>query len=107
MVIDPNHIKQSHLTSGNNETRKSRQVTTHESDSGTNVTKTQPSTTGEKVSLSVTGKSLAQMESNLAGIPDVDSAKVRALKSAIENGSYRIDETTIADRILAQDDLLG
>ena len=43
---------------------------------------------------------LLKLEESLAEIPDIDSARVAALKSAIADGSYQPDPEKIVDRLL-------
>lgn len=51
----------------------------------------------DKVSLS---DALAQLEQTLAEVPEVDSARVEAIKSAIEDGSYQIDSQELARKMI-------
>lgn len=53
--------------------------------------------TSDKVSLSDT---LALLEQSLAEVPDVDIAKVEAIKQAIEDGSYQIDSMELARKMI-------
>jgi negative regulator of flagellin synthesis FlgM len=61
--------------------------------SGTSPTGTQ----ADKVSLSDT---LAKLEATLAEVPEVDRAKVDAIKQAIEDGSYNIDSQELARKMI-------
>lgn len=51
----------------------------------------------DKVSLSDT---LSQLEQTLADVPVVDTAKVEAIKQAIEDGSYQIDSQELARKMI-------
>ena len=51
----------------------------------------------DKVSLSDT---LAQLEQSLAEVPDVNMARVEAIKQAIEDGSYQIDSQELARKMI-------
>lgn len=67
---------------------------------GNRVTQTPPAPTGEqsdKVSLSDT---LAKLEATLAEVPDVNIAKVEAIKQSIEDGSYQIDSQELARKMI-------
>jgi negative regulator of flagellin synthesis FlgM len=59
--------------------------------------------TPEIDSLRLTGEALGlkAMAKELAAPPKLDMAKIRDIRSAIENGSYKIDPQEIADRLLA------
>lgn len=56
-----------------------------------------PNTEADKVSLSDT---LAQLEQTLSEVPEVDQARVDAIKAAIENGSYQIDSQELARKMI-------
>jgi negative regulator of flagellin synthesis FlgM len=67
---------------------------------GSRVTQAAASPTGDlsdKVSLSDT---LAKLEATLAEVPEVDTAKVDAIKQAIEDGSYQIDSQELARKMI-------
>ena len=57
-------------------------------------------TTSDTVELTSGAKLLERLEKSLAGLPDVDSARVAEVKLAIENGEYRIDADAIADAMI-------
>ena len=52
--------------------------------------------TKDTVVLTSSAKLLERLEKSLASLPDVDSARVAEIKSAIENGEYQIDVDAIA-----------
>jgi len=60
------------------------------------------STTGsaDSVSLSNTAKNLAQLESELKGLPEVDMQRVEAIRSMLADGSYSIDLEKLAQKML-------
>jgi negative regulator of flagellin synthesis FlgM len=51
----------------------------------------------DKVSLSET---LAKLEASLAEVPDVNIAKVEAIKQSIDDGSYQIDSQELARKMI-------
>jgi len=55
------------------------------------------------VEISSEARGLEDLESRLANIPDIDSARVDAIKAAISSGEFKIDAGSIADKILASD----
>ena len=57
-------------------------------------------TTNDTVELTSGAKLLERLEKSLAGLPDVDAAKVAEVKAAIENGEYQIDADAIADAMI-------
>lgn len=56
-----------------------------------------PSTESDKVSLSDT---LALLEQKLADVPEVDVARVEAIKQSIDDGSYQIDSQELARKMI-------
>ena len=54
----------------------------------------------DNVSLSSTAKALTQIESDLKQLPEVNQAKVDAIKAKIDNGSYQIDSDNMAQKML-------
>ena len=54
----------------------------------------------DTVELTSGAQLLERLEKSLAGLPDVDSARVAEVKAAIENGEYRIDADAIADAMI-------
>ena len=56
--------------------------------------------TGDQVTLTDSARSLQKIEEVLANTPVVDSAKVDAVKQALNQGTYKIDSGSIADKIL-------
>lgn len=53
------------------------------------------------VRLTDTATNLKQIESQIARLPDVDRARVEAVRQRIEAGSYQVDHGRLADRLLA------
>jgi negative regulator of flagellin synthesis FlgM len=58
---------------------------------------------GETVELTSSAKLLERLEKTLASLPEIDRARVEAVKTAIENGDYQIDADRIADALLRAD----
>jgi negative regulator of flagellin synthesis FlgM len=54
----------------------------------------------DTVALSNTAKKIQEAQKQLEAIPDVREDKVAQLKEQIENGTYKIDEEKIADKML-------
>ncbi|MEL7024002.1 MAG: flagellar biosynthesis anti-sigma factor FlgM [Pseudomonadota bacterium] len=64
---------------------------------------TEQTQANDTVALTDNARLLARVEAAVAEAPDVDSAKVEAVKSAIQDGSYQVDDRQIADKILRSD----
>ncbi len=60
---------------------------------------------GDNVSLSSQAQTLGRLEQAMQKSPEVDEAKVSAIKQAIAEGRYQINSDRIAERMLAQDGL--
>jgi len=60
----------------------------------------------EVVTLTDLAARLQRLTESVARLPVVDQARVAALKEAIDNGDYRIDERAIADKLSAMEALL-
>lgn len=58
------------------------------------------SQTGDHVTLTDSARSLQKIEQAVAQAPVVNTAKVAAVKQAVNNGTYKIDAGRVADKIL-------
>lgn len=61
----------------------------------------------DAVRLTSAATSLKQIESRLGSIPDVDRARVEAVRQRVEAGAYKVDANRIADRLLRFERELG
>lgn len=65
-------------------------------------------TSTDTVSLTDTAARLRELEAALAGAPEIDSARVDALRRAIAEGRYSADSVHVADKLIAlEHDLFG
>ncbi len=58
------------------------------------------SASADDVQLTHTATSLKQIETRLASIPDVDRARVEAVRQRVESGTWKMDANRIADRLM-------
>jgi negative regulator of flagellin synthesis FlgM len=58
------------------------------------------SQTGDHVTLTDSARSLQKIEQAVAQAPVVNTAKVAAVKQAVNSGTYQIDAGRVADKIL-------
>lgn len=65
------------------------------------------SAAGDTVELTSSAKLLERLEKTFASLPEIDRARVDAVKSAIENGDYEVDPDKIAAALLYTDLQLG
>lgn len=68
-----------------------------------NATQSPPERSRDTVALTDGARLLQKVESELANAADVDVTRVNALKDAVADGSYKIDDRTVADKILRSD----
>lgn len=61
----------------------------------------------DPVQITGSAKQLAALEQSLKDQPAVDEARVAALRSAIESGTYKVDATRVADKLLRMEDQLS
>jgi negative regulator of flagellin synthesis FlgM len=54
-----------------------------------------------EVAITSTAQQLASLEQQLAGIPGVDESRVDSISQALNNGSYQVDASRIADGLLS------
>ena len=59
--------------------------------------------TGDTVELTSSAKLLERLEKTLASLPEIDNARVEAVKAQIENGEYQIDSEKIVEALLRMD----
>lgn len=58
---------------------------------------------GENVSLSSQAKGLKQLEQKLNSYPETDDERIEQIKSALADGSYKIDAQKLAQKMLDMD----
>jgi negative regulator of flagellin synthesis FlgM len=61
----------------------------------------------DEVALSNRAQTLQALESKLQDLPGVDTARVDAIKHALEQGNFKIDDLVVADKLINSDTLLG
>lgn len=86
-------------------TGSTREVASDTAVSGKDVRK-QP-VSSDTVELTSGAKLLERLEKTLAGLPEIDSSRVDAVRTAIESGDYVIDADKIASALLRTDRELG
>ena len=61
----------------------------------------------DQVKLSASSKSIQQIEAEIKDMQDVDDATVERIRSAIQNGEYKIDYEKLAGKMLDFEDRLN
>lgn len=59
---------------------------------------------GENVNLSSQAKDLKQLEQKLGNYPEMDDDRIEQIRSALEDGSYKIDAEKLAQKMLEMDE---
>jgi negative regulator of flagellin synthesis FlgM len=87
------------------DTGSTRKVASNPAHSGKDVSKQAPGT--DTVELTSGAKLLERVEKTLAGLPEIDSGRVKAVRTAIENGDYVINADKVAAALLRTDREMG
>lgn len=59
---------------------------------------------GENVNLSSQAKDLKQLEQKLGNYPEMDDDRIEQIRTALEDGSYKIDAEKLAQKMLEMDE---
>ena len=92
-------------TGGPSATREGSGTTPTERTATAATSATTNAATPSAVKLSEEGQVLSRIAGSLRDLPDVDSARVAALKDAIDKGEYQVDADRLAGRLLDADEL--
>jgi negative regulator of flagellin synthesis FlgM len=99
----------------NNVPPSSTQVSELSSQRGGNPTQTEkapekhsaPPQAADQVSLTPAAQQLRHLEKQIADQPVVDTQKVNAVKEALANGSYEINPSRVAEKMMSLERALG
>jgi len=58
---------------------------------------------GESVNLSSQARNLKQLEQKLGDFPEMDDERIAQIRSALEDGSYKVDAQQLAQKMLDMD----
>jgi len=95
MVIDPGN----NINTASHNANRTKQSASPDSKSAKSE-KPVAANVGDSVSLSAQGQNLAKLEAAIAQSPEVNESKVAQIKAAIDDGSYKVDADSIADKML-------
>jgi len=106
-MIDTNRLN----GSGQNTTR-ARENTKAPDNNSSHSSKTDSAdnkndSTANKVEFSQQAQAISRIETGIKSSPEVNSAKVEAIKMAIAEGRFEINADAIAEKMLQQEHLLG
>jgi len=105
-MIDTNRLN----GSGPNTTRareSSKAPGNHTAPSKTAISDGKTGNANNNVELSQQAQTISRMETDIRSSPEVNSAKVNAIKTAIAEGRFEINADAIAEKMLQQESLLG
>ena len=100
MTIDINGNGSAHLPPALTGTPTGNGNAPANNDANTVTTGSVPTGSQDTVSLTGTAQHLRRLEEGLAQQPVVDTQRVEATKRAIEDGSYQIDPSRIASKMM-------
>ncbi len=66
-----------------------------------------PATAADSATITGPARTLQKLSEVIAKTPVVNAEKVSAIKSAVQNGSYRVNAGAVADKLLQHDSELG
>ncbi|BCD99258.1 flagellar biosynthesis anti-sigma factor FlgM [Marinagarivorans cellulosilyticus] len=98
MVIDTGGVGKNRLHAPTQDTGKTRGPS---ADNASNSANAAQASSGDNVSLSGAGQAMSRLESKVQSSPEVDTAKVAAIKQSIANGSFSPNPSAIADKMLS------
>jgi negative regulator of flagellin synthesis FlgM len=104
MVIQPN----TDLTNASQARHKAASnAPASPSDASSNAAQSNNVATERNVQLSSQAHTIEKLEAKILSSEGVDKAKVEEIKQQIADGSYEMNSSNIADKLLAQENLLG
>lgn len=96
MAIELPGVSSAHAGSGRNNRVNNEQNSTAANGSGGTAQPSVGQSSPDTVKISETAQAIQNAVQNLDNEPDVNSERVAALKSAIENGDYKVDAERVA-----------
>ncbi|EGG94487.1 Negative regulator of flagellin synthesis flgM [gamma proteobacterium IMCC1989] len=104
MVIQPN----TDLTNASQARQKAASsATASPSDASSSTAKNTEVAAEKNVQLSSQAQTIEKLEAKILSSEGVDSAKVEEIKQQIADGSYEMNSSNIADKLLAQENLMS
>ena len=101
MVNDINGIR----STANTGTRSGNSVEVERADRQPQAQPAEEAST-DRIQISDEAQLLSRLEAQVNAAPDIDQARVDAVRDAIQSGSFEIDNSSLADSIQALDRLL-
>jgi len=103
MSMEINGLNTSHT--GSSKAKSAEQTSKAESSGKPDHASAPPAANKETVIISAEAKSLSKLSAGVSTEAPVDQAKVDAIKAAINNGSFKPNVESIANKLVGTDDL--
>lgn len=103
MAMDINGLNSNQANA--NKTRSGDKVSASRDSRVNSSPSSEISSSADKVSISAEGKKLSQLSSQLGSDTPINREKVDALRSAVSDGTYKIDPQSLAKKMLNDDSL--
>lgn len=87
----------------NRETAESNRARSNDSNTEPRQSEANTQARGENVSLSDAAKQLAQLESSIKDLPEVDASRVAQIKAKLDSGEYQVNAQNMAQKMLDMD----
>ena len=101
MSVDFNGINQSQINTQRPTTDRAGNAA--KTATAEQATSQSPQARGESVNLSSQARDLKQLEQKLGDFPEMDDERIAQIRSALEDGSYKIDAQQLAQKMLDMD----
>ncbi|HET8848918.1 MAG TPA: flagellar biosynthesis anti-sigma factor FlgM [Marinobacter sp.] len=103
MSVDLNGIGPGQVNTNRTTADKSGASQAPQSNAGEQAKAQSPAARGENVSLSNQAKNLKQLEQKLGDYPEMDDDRIEQIRTALANGTYKIDAEKLAQKMLEMD----
>ena len=104
MSVDLNGIGPGQVNTTRTTADKASGNQTSQAPSGEQAKAQSPAARGENVNLSNQAKNLKQLEQKLGDYPEMDDDRIEQIRSALENGTYKVDAQKLAQKMLEMDE---
>lgn len=106
MVIDSNSINPAQpgkRNGGTDSAALDKRLAQSRGDNADEARRGEAAASSDTVELSPEARNLARLQQALADQPDIDEARVEALRQQVEDGTYQVDANSLAASILQSD----
>jgi negative regulator of flagellin synthesis FlgM len=83
-----------------NQSNKAQETSTNRASDVAKDSASSAASSGDTVSITSEASKIRELQNSLSNVPDIDMAKVEAIKQEIANGNYPIDHERIASNLI-------